>query len=242
MIRHLALAGLVLLVAACSVRPIGDGPILLFTGAGTSREDVTALESILDEQHLPYSTADSRQLNALDESQLRRHRLLIVPGGNFLNIGSGLTAATADNIRRAVHGGMNYLGVCAGAFFAGDSPNNGLNLTGGVRFGFYSAEARGIRKAAVPIAIPSGRTLDVYWEDGPQLSGWGAIVATYPDGTPAVVEGSAGNGWVLLSGVHPEAPADWRRGLTFATPVAADREYAATLIRSALNGVSLAHP
>jgi hypothetical protein len=61
---------------------------------------------------------------------------------------------------------------------------NGLNLTSGVRFGFYSAEERGIRKAAVAIAVAGGPTLDQYWEDGPQFTGWGAVVGKYPDGTP----------------------------------------------------------
>ena len=61
---------------------------------------------------------------------------------------------------RAVQNGLNYLGVCAGAFFAGNSPTNGLNLTSGVRFGFYAAEDRGIRKTAVAIARPGAPPLD----------------------------------------------------------------------------------
>ncbi len=134
---------------------------------------------------------------------------------------------------------MNYLGICAGGFFAGNSPYNGLNLTSGVQFHFYSAEARGVRKAAVAIAGVGTPTLDQYWEDGPEFTGWGAAVGKYPDGTPAVVQGTFGSGWVILSGVHPEAPADWRRGMTFQTPAAVDHAYAATLIRAALNRESL---
>jgi glutamine amidotransferase-like uncharacterized protein len=129
---------------------------------------------------------------------------------------------------------LNYLGICAGAFFAGNSPYNGLNVTSGVRFNFYAAESAGIRKSAVSIATPEGKAFDQYWEDGPQLAGWGAVVAKYPDGTPAVVQGNFGDGWVVLSGIHPEAPASWRRGLEFRTPVDADVAYAKTLIRAAL--------
>jgi hypothetical protein len=116
-----------------------------------------------------------------------------------------------------------------------------LNLTSGVRFAFYSAENQGIRKAALAIAGASGDTLEQYWEDGPQLSGWGAVVGRYPDGTPAIVEGQSGSGFVILSGVHPEAPASWRRGLSFATPVSVDHAYAATLIRAALTRTFLPH-
>ena len=177
----------------------------------------------------------------MSELQIRGYRLLIVPGGNFERLGHALTASTAANIRNAIHNGVNYLGICAGAFFAGNSPYNGLNLTSGLRFEFYAAEGRGIRNAAIAITAAKGPTLDQYWEDGPQLSGWGAVVGKYPDGTPAIVQGAFGNGWVILTGVHPEAPASWRRGLDFRTPVNIDNAYAATLIRAALNRELLPH-
>jgi glutamine amidotransferase-like uncharacterized protein len=78
-------------------------------------------------------------------------------------------------------------------------------------------------------------------EDGPQFTGWGAVVGKYPDGTPAIVEGTCGKGWVILTGVHPEAPANWRRGMTFTTPASVDHAYAATLIDAALHGTCLPH-
>jgi glutamine amidotransferase-like uncharacterized protein len=216
-------------------------PILLFNGTGTSPGDVRALEKILGSEHLNYSTVNSPELNGMSESQIREHRLLIVPGGNFEHIGNSLTSSTAANIHNSIQNGLNYLGICAGAFFAGNSPYNGLNLTSGPRFGFYAAEARGIRKAAIAITAAGGQALDQYWEDGPQLTGWGAVVGKYPDGTPAIVEGTFGNGWVILTGVHPEAPASWRRGMDFRTPVNIDNAYAATLIRAALNRELLPH-
>ena len=117
----------------------------------------------------------------------------------------------------------------------------GLNLTSGVRFNFYSAEDHGIRKAAVNIAIAGAPPLTQYWEDGPQLSGWGDVIGKYPDGTPAIVEGHVGDGWVILTGTHPEAPESWRTGLTFGTSAAASRTYAATLIAAALHRTTLEH-
>jgi glutamine amidotransferase-like uncharacterized protein len=207
--------------------------ILLFTGAGTSSGDVAAMESLLTEMRLDFDTASSSRLNGMSESDLRRYRLLIVPGGNFMHMGESLRASA--NIKGAVQNGLNYLGICAGAILAGDN----FNLTG-VRFRFYSAEERGIRKAAVAISGADGTTLDQYWEDGPQLSGWGAAVAKYPDGTPAVAQGAVGSGWVLLAGIHPEAPESWRRRMTFATPASVDRAYAAVLVRAALARTPLA--
>ena len=66
-------------------------------------------------------------------------------------------------------------------------------------------------------------------------------VGKYPDGTPAIVEGSVGQGWVILSGVHPEAPESWRRGMAFDTPVSDDTAYARMLILAALNRTKLSH-
>ena len=221
--------------------PNASTRILLFVGRGTSPNDVVALERILTDGGFDYSTATSHQLDALSESELRAYRLLIVPGGNFQEIGNGLDANSTVRVRSAIKHGLNYLGICAGAFFAGHSPYNGLNITDGVRFPFYAAENRGIRKTVVAISIPDGTTLDHYWEDGPQLGGWGEVVAKYPDGTPAVVQGKFGDGWAILTGIHPEAPESWRRGMNFTTPASASHAYAATLVDAALNQRRLPH-
>lgn len=242
MIRRVLTSGCVVLAAAAlaACRP-GKAPILLFSGTGTSPGDVEALEEIMSSERLNYVTVSSWQLGGMSETGLREYRLLIVPGGNFERMGNGLSASATANIRGAVQGGLNYLGICAGAFFAGNSPYNGLNLTAGARFGFYGAERRGVRKARVAITGAEGETLEQYWEDGPQLTGWGAVAGKYPDGTPAIVEGTFGSGWMILSGVHPEAPASWRRGMDFRTPVQIDHAYAARLIRAALTRETLPH-
>lgn len=216
-------------------------PVLLFSGTGTSPNDVKAVEAILRRSGLEYATATSAELNAMDAVRLGRHRLIIVPGGNFVDMGAALTPAATANVRAAVRDGVSYLGICAGAFLAGRFTGyNSFDLTSGTTFGFYALSSQGIRKAVVPIARPGEPTLEHYWEDGPQLAGWGTPVATYPDGTPAVVEGAVGRGWVVLTGVHPEAPESWRQGMTFRTPVADDNAFATTLIDAALDRTPLA--
>ena len=231
------------LLTACGRSTSTNGPadVLLFNGHGTSPGDVDALEHIMRQHQFSYATADSSRLNAMSESELKAYRLLIVPGGNFVDIGYGLTPSTATRLRRAIQGGLNYFGVCGGAFLAGNSPYNGLNLTSGVRFKFYAAEERGIRKAPVAITAAGAPTREQYWEDGPQLAGWGDVVAKYPDGTPAIVEGSVGDGWVILTGVHPEAQASWWSGMTSRTPVSENNRYAATLMEAALKRIRLPH-
>jgi glutamine amidotransferase-like uncharacterized protein len=215
--------------------------VLLFNGTGTSPNDVAAIETLLEESRISYSTASSAQLDEMSAARLRTYRLVIVPGGDFSRFGTGLEKKTPAKLRDAVQSGVSYLGICGGAFFAGRTPYNSLNLTSGVQFGFYSAEGRGVRKAAVQIAGAGTPTLDQYWEDGPQLSGWGTVVGRYPDGTPAVVQGRAGDGWIILSGIHPEAPDSWRGGMDFTTPASVDHAYAVTLIRSALERRPLPH-
>jgi glutamine amidotransferase-like uncharacterized protein len=215
--------------------------VLLYNGTGTS-SDVSAVEGVLDTLGVGYATADSSQLSAMSEAQLGGYRLIIVPGGNSITIGENLTADSASMMRGAVEDyGVHYLGLCAGAFFGGYSIYNGLDLTGGVSFDFYADESKGIHLEPVEIFLPDNSSLDVYWQDGPQLSGWGAVVAKFPDGTPAIVEGQSGKGFVIFTGVHLEAPASWRGSMIFTTPVSVDLAYAGTVVEAALNGTPLPH-
>ena len=248
--RYLVCVALFALTLSACDRPgasavsvtVGRVPaVLLFNGTGTSPNDVVAIEVLLQKNRISYSTASSAQLDAMSEARLRAYRLIIIPGGDFERIGMGIKKETAAKLRDAVQHGVSYLGICAGAFFAGRSPYNGLNLTSSVQFGFYSAEALGVRKAAVAISGVGTTALDQYWEDGPQLTGWGSVVGKYPDGTPAVVQGQSGNGSIILTGVHAEAPESWRGGMEFNTPANDDNEYAVMLIRAALEQRPLPH-
>jgi len=221
-------------VQTTSTRP----PILLFNGTGTTSSDVSAVESILNTLKLGYSTVNTSQMNSMSETTLKSYKLLIVPGGNSITIGNHLTKNATTNIHNAVNGGLHYLGICAGAFFGGYSIYNGLNLTGGVWFNLYSSNTS---KQVVDISFPNGTVYDMYEQDGPELAGWGSIVGKYSDGKPAIAEGKFGSGWVILSGVHAEAPASWRYGMNFTTPLATDLAYAGLLVTNALNGTSLPH-
>ena len=218
-----------------------DAAILLFNGTGTSPNDVAAIAKILRAGGFEYATANSKQLNGMSESQLMAYRLIIVPGGNYITIGNNLTPETTQRMQTAVQQGVNYLGICAGGLLAGKAKCNSLNLTSDVRFDFYGAVNRGIHKAAVPIACAEAPIIEHYWEDGPQFTGWGLVVGKYPDETPAIVEGTCGKGWVILCGVHPEAPESWRRGMTFSTTASAANDYTGTLVNAALNGTQLPH-
>src|SRR5512133_3820888 len=77
-------------VASTALQSDGTAKILLFNGTGTSPNDVRAFETILKGKHVNYSKVNSSQLNEMSESQIRGYGLLIVHGGNFIDIGNGL--------------------------------------------------------------------------------------------------------------------------------------------------------
>jgi glutamine amidotransferase-like uncharacterized protein len=216
-------------------------PVLIYNGTGTSSSDVAAVESIVSSLHLGYHTANSSALDKMTVSQLLGYRLFLVPGGNAITISAYLTKTATANVRSAVSSGLNYLGICAGGFFSGSSAyHNFTDLTGSVWFNVYNT-GKGTGKEAISITFPGGVKRDIYWQDGPNLNGWGKVVAKYPNGVTAMSEGFYGKGFVLLSAVHPEAPASWRYGMTFYTSLDNDLAFARTLVTSALNRTMLAH-
>ena len=213
--------------------------ILLFCGTGTSANDVAAFEALLNQQRLTYVKVASSDLNRMSVNELLDHRLLLVPGGHYINMGNGITKAATQNVNQAVHEGLNYLGVCAGGLLAGRATCSHFDLTSGVKFDFYAIVNNGVHKAPVWIDIAESAPQEHYWEDGPHFAGWGEVVATYPDHTPAVVQGAHGKGWILLCGIHPEAPEKWRNGMKFTTSTNVDNEFACKLIDSALHATPL---
>ena len=228
--------------------------VLLFAGTGTHATAVAAVKTILNNVSLSYDTVDSAGMDAMSETTLKSYRLFIVPGGDSIQIGKYLKQATTAMIRRTVQvDGLHYLGICAGAFFGGSGTYNNLNLTNGVWFDFYKDYPTYHIEAVdltFPQAVPPNNVKDAYWQDGPELDGqgvqWGTIVSKYAaDGTPAVIQGASGVGWVVLTGVHFEAPDNttWRLccNLVWDTSYADDAAYAGTLVLAAYNGTDLPH-
>lgn len=239
--RLICFTGIIVIVLFVScIGRFKKAPILLFNGKGTSPNDVKAISNILSSNHLDFALVNSDQLNRLDTTELKKYQLIIISGGNFIDIGKNLTEATSSTIQKSVHQGLNYLGICAGGFLAGNTRNNSFNITG-VSFKFYSAEDKGIRKAAVAVTNADSTIIEHYWEDGPQFTGWGEVVSTYPDGTPATVQGHYGSGWLILTGIHPEAPESWRKEFHFSTSMELSHQYTAEMIRAALDKKPLPH-
>jgi hypothetical protein len=214
--------------------------VLVYNGTGSSPTDVVALESILTAMGLKYDTANSSQMNTMSKAKLISYKLIVWPGGNSIDMGNSLGEQTTALVKTAVSQyGVSYIGFCAGAFMAETSMVYNVFNLASTWFDFYNANLINM----VWATFPDGSRRDlVYWQ-GPYLSNFGSVIARYPNGQSAIAESKVGKGFVVLSGLHPEAPSDWRYG--FSSPdadgVAADVTYAATLIGAALTKTMLPH-
>jgi hypothetical protein len=214
--------------------------VLLYNGTGSSPTDVVALEAILTGMHLTYDLLTSAQMNAIPKATMISYKMIVFPGGDSIQMGDSLTTATTALVKTAVSQyGVSYIGFCAGAFMAESSTLYNVFNLAGTWFDFYDATLIDM----VWTTFPDGSQRDlVYWE-GPYLTDFGSVIAKYPNGQSAIAESKVGKGFVLVSGVHPEAPADWRDGMAHVDEdgVPPDVAYAGTLLNAAYTQTMLPH-
>lgn len=215
--------------------------VLLLNVSGSSPNDVAAIASILQQMRLRYTIVNENELNQMNQSNIEQYELIVVPGGNYIEMGNALTERITINVRGAVGNGVSYLGICAGGLLAGKPACNCFDLAHGTRFEFYNLVIDSVHKAPVWIDIKGVGRQHHYWEDGPTFVGWGEATATYPDQSPAVTRGSFEKGLVTLCGFHPEAPQSWRKGMEFSTSTATANNYARQLIQEALSATTRIH-
>ncbi len=211
---------------------------LLYNGTGASPTDVVAIQNILSSMGISYHLVTHAQLNLMPLNVLQTYKMIVWPGGNSIVMGNALTKATTTKVKKAVaEKGVSYIGFCAGAFMAESSTYYNVFNLAGVWFDFYRQSVTDI----VQTYFADGTRRDLVYWDGPHLKGFGKVIAKYPNGLPAMAANKVGKGFVVLTGVHPEAPEDWRWG--FVSPdtdgVTADINYTKTLIQSALTKVML---
>jgi glutamine amidotransferase-like uncharacterized protein len=228
--------------------------VLLYRGTGVAQDEADVWANLLSADGISYDQANESGANGLVDIQklannpagmASRYQLLIVPGGNSITIGNNLSTTTTANIRTAVStNGLRYLGICAGMFFA-DGTNNGqennLNLTGGnyIEYSdFYPDYFSGVVHEPMTITFHNNpySPFQFTWWQSPKIDWPGAgVIGSYPNGMGAIVYSWVGKGYVVLSGPHPDAPASWRTGDTYATPIDEDWAYATHLAEIAYN-------
>lgn len=163
------------------------------------------------------------------EGCLKNAALFVMPGGADLYHCEKLNSKGNAAIRHFVETGGNYLGICAGAYYACEeiewAKNDKTPICGARELGFYKGCATGpiykliedndINKSwdsATNISFKN-KTMPILYSGGPIFEGDknAIIMARYedlPNKPAAIVECSTGKGKAILSGPHIEHNAD----------------------------------
>ena len=219
---------------------------LLFTGTGTWATEISALENLMSQNNITYTSVSSAQLDAMTVDDIAKYGMIIVPGGAGGTEAGGVSAQTHANLRTAVQQrGVSYLGFCAGAFVAvaptpaaGQDVSYGFGVLNGPILNYPTeADLQNVTMAMTLASFPDGTHRDILWYGGPTTPNIpGGVVAKYPDGEPMITQAWSGNGFVMLSAVHPSVTGA-SLGLTDAT--GPNYYIAVKLMQSALNQAPL---
>jgi glutamine amidotransferase-like uncharacterized protein len=238
LIMLLSFALLVLLTSQCQNQSAIDkeADVALYSDRGVWSESVQAAEQMF--QWMGYIT---ERVGAQDikNGALDNFRLLCVPGGNMYSYAEDLSSVGVENIRSFVRVGGGYLGICGGAYFAGQKVVWRENQLPMLSLEFFPGTAQGpfdeiapypdlgmclvkIMDTPHPItqSEPDSAWILYYW--GPALlPDEGAdvtILGRYEIiNQPALIALNYGLGRVFLIGTHPEIEEDSDRdGVTVA--------------------------
>ncbi|MBI3556663.1 MAG: hypothetical protein HY074_10405 [Deltaproteobacteria bacterium] len=223
---------------------------LVFNGTGTWSPEPSSLESILSSHGATYREVSSAELNEMSVDDLSQFGAIVWPGGIALKQANSLSATTKDNLRRAVQErGVSWIGFCAGAFIAAAPAEHNASYTIGIvdtpLLDMYYLEQQLERAGKTDISMtmesfPDGSKRDLVWYGGPITpSGHNMVIAKYPTGDAAISQMWSGNGFLILSGVHPGAPQSTRRYFSLVDSDGTDFDLAWTLLEAAINQKAL---
>jgi hypothetical protein len=224
--------------------------LLIFNGVATATGDPEAIAAIAEREGLSYDIVTSAEIDAMSVEGIAGYGSIVWPGGYAGQMSSSLSATGRDRIRRAVvERGVSFVGFCAGAFIAVSpgavdgqaGPDWGLALQDAKTLPYYHLEDEGTEYAMVKAQLADGTSRQLVWWGGPFLGEVnGGVLARYNDtGQPAITQDWAGNGLMLLSGPHPEAPTDWRAKLNLSDSDGLDQDIAAGLLHAAVRAEPL---
>ena len=193
---------------------------------GSLKQLVRSLQQEIDPERCALVRMDAAALKnrSWEESSV----LLVLPGGRDIFYHASLDGEGTDKIRSYVLGGGNYLGLCAGAYFASQAiefeKGGALEVCGSRSLKFFPGIAKGPAYGPNKYSYENARGVEaakISWEGGEchtYFNGgclfeaedhfpWVKTLSHYVDlpGKPAaVLEIEIGKGLVLLSSVHIE--------------------------------------
>lgn len=198
--------------------------ILIYAGDYAAYDGPEAIAEIVATHGATYRLVTSAELNAMSLDELADFGAIAWPGGYAGYQSESLSGETRQRIRQAVRErGVGFVGFCAGSFIAvspegkdGRAPEYGFSLVGsGELLPYYYLEDEGTDTAIVQGKFADGTTRELVWWGGPVVPAFpGGVVARYTapghEAEPMISQTWAGNGFVVLSAPHPEAPQSWR--------------------------------
>jgi glutamine amidotransferase-like uncharacterized protein len=141
--------------------------------------------------------------------------MFVVPGGSgdADRFHKSKLKAIGPMLKRYIHDGGKYLGICMGAYFAGDEYFDILSeKTNADRYvEMKDASVKHDKHAVVSVSW-KGRPVNLYFHDGTVFTGdnlVGEVVATYDNGAAAALIQNSGRGRIGVIGPHPEAQKWW---------------------------------
>lgn len=196
---------------------------LVYNGTGAWSAEIPGIEKVLSDNGASYDAVSSSQLNAMTLDEIAQYGTIIWPGGYGNIQTNSIDSATRAKLRQAVQErGVSWVGFCAGAFVAvspapplGQDPVYGFSIVNAPQMKYYYLEDEFVKQgresqdwSMTLETFADGSKRDLLWYGGPVTpSAPNTVVAKYPNGDAAISQVWSGNGLVILSAVHPAAPA-----------------------------------
>ena len=189
----------------------------VYNGAGACQGCPEDLAKVFQSQGYAIRYVKASDINAdVDAAPLKEATVYVQPGGTdrLEDTTDVFTDVGRQALREFVAHGGRYVGVCAGAYLAGEwvddeHKSRGFGLLDGV-----VQEEMSDPKPRLENVRWGSDVIPTYFQNGPQLASsglpkmkiWGTYLNT---GHPAAITYEYGNGQVALVGPHPEANAEW---------------------------------
>jgi len=216
-----------------STQVIAEPTVYIYAGPGSTKTCLEQAEHTLESMLKPYYRIEriyAEQI--LNDPWEKNAALLVIAGGEDIPYAKALNGIGNQKIRSYVENGGSFLGICAGAYYAGDfvefAKGTELEVLGERELAFFPGTVRGPNLAPYVYRSERGAlAAHILWKDAlkfPQdtpftvyYNGGGYFVdaesknnvhvlATYdtPDRPAAIVECEIGSGKAILSSVHFE--------------------------------------
>ena len=167
--------------------------ILLYTGKGAYQ--AKDLENFLTAFDFDYQRICEHELNLLTGQ-----KIFIVPGGKISDYLPTWKPSGINRIKNFVRNGGIYIGICAGAYVAGESYNN----VRGLAFANQSLPYRR-RIRLTKAQSNTGKKFDLLSENGPDLTAIaGETIIRGKNGEAQAVKIDYGKGQIYLFSSNPE--------------------------------------